>query len=73
MSISVLVFDYSLIWVFLNRLTDAPFFVYRWPNALEADLDDEVRVIKEGHNGRTAMFDDPVSFDNRNGAIALSP
>ena len=31
----------------------------RWPNVLAAGLGGKARVIEEGHNGRTTVFDDP--------------
>ena len=45
----------------------------RWPSLLEKMLIEngyDVRIIEEGHNGRTTAFDDPTK-DGRNGLVAL--
>jgi len=39
----------------------------RWTSVLQARLGDEFRVIPEGYNGRTTVFDDPVEGKIRNG------
>jgi lysophospholipase L1-like esterase len=46
-------------------------FESRWPNVLAARLDNQVRVIEEGMNGRTTVYDDPTVDVNRNGAALL--
>ncbi len=43
----------------------------RWPNALAAGLGGKARVIEEGQNGRTTVFDDETTFESRNGSVAL--
>jgi lysophospholipase L1-like esterase len=67
---SILAFGDSLTWgaVALKSLRH-PHEV-RWPNALAAGLKN-VRVIEEGMNGRTTVFDDPTADENRNGAAVL--
>jgi lysophospholipase L1-like esterase len=43
----------------------------RWPNVLAHGLHNKARVIEEGMNGRTTVFDDPTVDENRNGAVGL--
>ncbi|MFC5586156.1 SGNH/GDSL hydrolase family protein [Nitratireductor kimnyeongensis] len=43
----------------------------RWPSVLEAELGGTARVIAEGLNGRTTVFDDFASGADRNGARVL--
>jgi len=43
----------------------------RWPGVLAAGLGDGVRVVSEALPGRTTIYDDPTSDDNRNGASML--
>jgi lysophospholipase L1-like esterase len=67
---SILAFGDSLTWgaVALKSLRH-PHDI-RWPNAMAAGLKN-VRVIEEGMNGRTTVFDDPTVDENRNGAAVL--
>jgi lysophospholipase L1-like esterase len=44
----------------------------RWPGVLQRGLGAEYRVIEEGLNGRTSVWDDPL-FPGRNGGVYLSP
>lgn len=44
----------------------------RWPGVLQANMDSEIRVIEEGLNGRTTVFDDPFQ-PYKNGAEVLGP
>lgn len=44
----------------------------RWTGVLAAALGDGYRIIEEGLNGRTTVFDDPLDPD-RNGRAYLSP
>lgn len=44
----------------------------RWPSALQAELGVAARVIAEGLNGRTTVFDDHMAAADRNG-IRLLP
>jgi lysophospholipase L1-like esterase len=67
----ILAFGDSLTWGFIAGKWERHPFDVRWPNALAAGLGGKARVIEEGHNGRTTVFDDPTTFDDRNGAKAL--
>ncbi len=68
---TILAFGDSLTWGFIAGTRARHPFDVRWPNALAAGLDGKARVIEEGHNGRTTVFDDPTTFDDRNGSKAL--
>jgi lysophospholipase L1-like esterase len=68
---NILAFGDSLTWGFIAGKFERHPFETRWPSALEAGLGGRARVIAEGHNGRTTVFDDPTTFDDRNGAKAL--
>ncbi|MFN4143700.1 SGNH/GDSL hydrolase family protein [Aestuariivirga sp.] len=68
---TVLAFGDSLTWGFIAGRWERHPFEVRWPNALAAGLGEKARVIEEGHNGRTTIFDDPSTFDDRNGSRAL--
>lgn len=47
-------------------------FEDRWPSVLNAELGaDKVRVINQGLNGRTTVFDDHAVLPDRNGARIL--
>ena len=65
---NILAFGDSLTWGFVAGKLERHPFEIRWPNALAAGLGGKARVIEEGHNGRTTVFDDPTTFDDRNGA-----
>lgn len=68
---NILAFGDSLTWGFIAGTFERHPFDVRWPNVLAAGLGGKARVIEEGHNGRTTVFDDPTTFDDRNGAKAL--
>lgn len=68
---NILAFGDSLTWGFIAGTWERHPFEARWPNALAAQLGGKARVIEEGHNGRTTVFDDPTCFDDRNGSKAL--
>lgn len=68
---NILAFGDSLTWGYIAGTRDRHPLDVRWPNALAAGLGGKARVIEEGHNGRTTIFDDPTTFDDRNGAKAL--
>ncbi len=68
---NILAFGDSLTWGFVAGKDDRHAFDDRWPNALAAGLAGKVRVIEEGQNGRTTVFDDETTFESRNGAVAL--
>ncbi|MGA2043502.1 MAG: GDSL-type esterase/lipase family protein, partial [Roseiarcus sp.] len=44
----------------------------RWTGIMQAELGASFKVIEEGLNGRTTVFDDPIEPD-RNGLTYLSP
>jgi lysophospholipase L1-like esterase len=68
---NILAFGDSLTWGFVAGKDDRHAFDDRWPNALAAGLVGKARVIEEGQNGRTTVFDDETTFESRNGAVAL--
>ena len=68
---TILAFGDSLTWGFRAGEWMRHDYADRWPNALQMGLGGKARVIEEGHNGRTTVFDDPTTFDDRNGAKAL--
>ena len=68
---SILAFGDSLTWGFRAGEWTRHAYEDRWSNVLAAGLSGKARVVEEGHNGRTTVFDDPTCFDNRNGATAL--
>jgi lysophospholipase L1-like esterase len=68
---NILAFGDSLTWGFIAGKWERHPFHVRWPNVLAAGLGGGARVIEEGHNGRTTVYDDPSTFDDRNGSRAL--
>jgi lysophospholipase L1-like esterase len=68
---TILAFGDSLTWGFRAGEWTRHDYADRWPNTLQMGLGGKARVIEEGHNGRTTVFDDPTTFDDRNGAKAL--
>ncbi|WP_313614812.1 SGNH/GDSL hydrolase family protein [Agrobacterium sp.] len=44
---------------------------FRWPDVLEKELGDQVKVVAEGLGGRTTVYDDHAGPACRNGAKAL--
>lgn len=68
---NILAFGDSLTWGFIAGSRERHPFETRWPNVLAAGLGGQARVIEEGHNGRTTVFDDPTTFDDRNGSKIL--
>jgi lysophospholipase L1-like esterase len=68
---SILAFGDSLTWGFVAGQDARHPFETRWPNALAAGLGGKARMIEEGQNGRTTVFDDETTFESRNGAVAL--
>ena len=68
---NILAFGDSLTWGFIAGTWERHPFDTRWPNMLAAGLHGKARVIEEGHNGRTTVFDDPTTGDDRNGARIL--
>jgi len=45
----------------------------RWTGVLGQELGEGYRVIEEGLNGRTTVFDDPVEGKHKNGVSYLLP
>jgi lysophospholipase L1-like esterase len=68
---SILCFGDSLTWGSDPHTALRHPFEARWPNALASKLAGKVRVIEEGMNGRTTVYDDPTVDVNRNGAALL--
>jgi len=68
---SILAFGDSLTWGAVAVQGTRHAFEVRWPNVLAAGLNNKARVIEEGMNGRTTVFDDPTDDAERNGAVAL--
>ncbi len=68
---SILAFGDSLTWGFVAGEWTRHAFEDRWPNVLAAGLGGQARVVEEGQNGRTTVFDDETTFETRNGSVAL--
>ena len=68
---SILAFGDSLTWGADASSGARHAFGDRWPNVLAADLHHGARVIEEGQNGRTTVYEDPTTFECRSGAVAL--
>lgn len=68
---TVLCYGDSLTWGYNAQTLSRHAHEDRWPSALQAGLGDGVRVIAEGLNGRTTIFDDYASGADRNGARTL--
>jgi lysophospholipase L1-like esterase len=45
----------------------------RWTGILKKELGDEFNIIEEGQNGRTTLWDDPISGGCKNGRTYLIP
>lgn len=43
----------------------------RWPNVMASELPADWDIIAEGHPGRTAVWDDPIEGQHKNGARVL--
>ena len=68
---TVLCFGDSLTWGYIPGGEGRHVPENRWPEALEMALEGQVRVISEGLNGRTTMFDDYSVDADRNGVRIL--
>ena len=68
---NILAFGDSLTWGFVAGQDARHSFEDRWPNALASGLSGKARVIEEGQNGRTTVFNDETTFETRNGSVAL--
>ena len=74
---TILCFGDSNTWGFncLDLQDDLPFrfdFQTRWTGILSATLGSQFRIIEEGLNGRTTVFDDPL-LEHRSGKEYLAP
>lgn len=68
---NILAFGDSLTWGFVAGKDARHSFDDRWPNVLAAGLGGKARVVEEGQNGRTTVFNDETTFETRNGSVAL--
>jgi lysophospholipase L1-like esterase len=68
---NILAFGDSLTWGFVAGKDDRHLFEDRWPNALATGLGGNVRVLAEGMNARTTVYDDPTDSTNLSGAVSL--
>ena len=67
---SILCFGDSNTWGYIPGSGQRYAFEQRWPGILQSLLETEYRVIEEGLNGRTTVWDDPYKPD-RSGRDAL--
>jgi lysophospholipase L1-like esterase len=68
---TVLCYGDSLTWGYNPVGADRHAYEDRWPSLLQSGLGDAARVIAEGLNGRTSIFDDHAAGADRNGARIL--
>ena len=68
---TILAFGDSLTWGYNASTGMRMDYEDRWPNVLAHGLKSKARVIEEGMNGRTTVFDDPTAEENRNGSVGL--
>jgi lysophospholipase L1-like esterase len=68
---TILAYGDSLTWGFNPETGLRHAYEDRWSTILEAGLGGQARVIPEGLNGRTTVFDDHGAFPDRNGARIL--
>jgi lysophospholipase L1-like esterase len=68
---NIVAFGDSLTWGFVAGKDARHAFEDRWPNALAAGLNGKVRVLAEGMNARTTVYDDPTDSTNLSGAVSL--
>jgi len=61
----------SLTWGTSPEMGQRHALASRWPVVLAAHLGDKAEIITEALPGRTTVFDNPSSRDNRNGASML--
>jgi len=62
----------SLTWGYNPETRDRFPFNIRWPGVLQKNLEDKIRIIEEGLNGRTTIWDDSF-LPGRNGRAMLAP
>lgn len=68
---TILCYGDSLTWGYDPAGPGRHSFEDRWPSTLQAALSDRARVIAEGLNGRTTVFDDYAAGADRNGSRVL--
>ncbi|MEF2073208.1 SGNH/GDSL hydrolase family protein [Consotaella aegiceratis] len=68
---TVLCYGDSLTWGFNAEGPSRHDFADRWPSRLASGLGADARVIAEGLNGRTTIYDDNSVTEDRNGARTL--
>jgi len=68
---TVLCYGDSLTWGYSPEGPGRHIYEDRWPSVLEAGIGGAARVIPEGLNGRTTIFDDHAAGADRNGARIL--
>lgn len=66
----IMCFGDSLTWGFNVATMNRFEYTERWTGILQKSLGVDYRIIEEGLNGRTTVFDDPFS-ENKNGSRAL--
>jgi lysophospholipase L1-like esterase len=68
---TILCYGDSLTWGYDASGAGRHAYEDRWPSVVQAELGSQVRVIAEGLNGRTTVYDDPLAAADRNGARVL--
>ncbi len=68
---TILCYGDSLTWGYNAEGPSRHAYDDRWPSVLQAELGGDARVIAEGLNGRTTVFDDHMAAADRNGARVL--
>jgi lysophospholipase L1-like esterase len=69
---TILCFGDSNTWGYVPGTAERYGFLHRWTGRLQGALGSEFRVIEEGLNGRTTVFDEPFR-EGRNGRRLLLP
>lgn len=67
---TILCFGDSITWGYIPSSHGRYPFEQRWTGVLQKQLGSEYKIIEEGLNGRTTIFDDPF-IPHRNGSHAL--
>ncbi|MBB3998666.1 SGNH/GDSL hydrolase family protein [Aureimonas pseudogalii] len=68
---TILCYGDSLTWGYDAAGPGRHAYADRWPSVVEAELGSQVRIIAEGLNGRTTVYDDPLAAADRNGGRVL--
>lgn len=69
---TILCYGDSNTWGYIPAAGERLPYEARWTGVLQKSLGDRCRVIEEGLNGRTTVWDDPFK-PGRNGLKALRP